>query len=297
MFKTWFMAMRPWSFTAAAVPVALGTAFAYNQGIFDPSLFILALVGGIAIQAGTNLTNTYGDYISGVDTINSCNTNPHLVLGILKPEAMKKAGILAFSLAAVIGVYLVYLRGWELLFLGMIGIFGGYTYTLGPLPYKYQGLGSLLVFFLMGSMMVWGAYFVQTGLHSWPVIWLSLPISFLVSGILHANDIRDIDDDLKAGIRTLAMTIGRKNSFTLYFLLYIAAFSSVIILPLLKITPVSAALPLILLPQGYKILRSALDSWRGDVKTLGLLEIKSAQFHFQFGLLLVIGLLADSLFR
>ena len=31
-------------------------------------LFLLTLLGGVAVQTGTNMLNIYGDYLSGVDT-------------------------------------------------------------------------------------------------------------------------------------------------------------------------------------------------------------------------------------
>ncbi|MBZ4652934.1 MAG: 1,4-dihydroxy-2-naphthoate octaprenyltransferase [Peptococcaceae bacterium] len=293
MLKTWFISLRPWSFTAAIVPVTLGAFLALNEGFFNVTLFGLSLFASIAIQAGTNLINSYGDFISGVDTEESATTVPFLVKGILKPKQMLGAGILFFALAGTIGLYLVNLRGWPLLLLGILGTIGGYTYTAGPVPYKYKGLGSFLVFFLMGPMMVWGAYFVQTGNHSWTAVWSSLPVAFLVSGILHANDLRDLEFDGKAGIKTLALMLGRRISFSLYYALNIAAFLSLFVLISFGQLPVMSILPLLLLPRVRVIFKDTRESWKGNKEKLTLLEATAAQFHFQFGFLLVTGLLAN----
>lgn len=297
MFKTWFIALRPWSFTASAIPVILGTVLALDQSYFQWSLFILTLIGGILLHAGCNLTNTYGDYVSGVDTKESAKTCPQLVDNILKPNHMKIAGIFAFLLAATIGIYLVYLRGLPMLFLGLIGIIGGYTYTMGPAPYKYHGLGSILVFFLMGPLMVIGAYYTQTGFFSWLAFWVALPIGFLVSSILHANDLRDINYDYQAGIKTLAMTLGENKGFFLQYLLNIGAYVSLLVLLVTKLVPVTAILPLILLPQAIKILKNTQASWRGNVECLTMLEANNAKFHLQFGLMFIGGWLLDTIIR
>lgn len=289
MLKIWFNAVRPWSFTAAIIPIVLGAAFAWNQNLFHPFWFLLTLVAGIAMQAGTNLINTYGDYVSGVDSVESAVNCPQLVLGMLKPIHVKWAGMAIFLVASIIGLYLSYLRGWPILVLGILGVMGGYGYTLG-VAYKYKGMGSALVFFLMGPMMVWGSYYVQTGAHSWDIVWISLPVGFLVSGILHANDLRDIESDYNAGIRTLATCLGKELSKYLYYLLNLAAYISLIGLTVLEMLPLSCTLPLLLLPQLYSILQTAIN---GSKDRLAMLETNAAQFHFKFGSLLILGLIIN----
>lgn len=290
MFKTWFIAMRPWSFTASFIPVALGTALAWNKGPVKWSLFFLTLIGSIAVQAGTNLINTYGDYIAGVDSIESAKTCPQLVTGILKPKDMKAAGILAFIFAAFIGLWLTYFCGWPIFAIGLIGIVAGYCYTAGWCPYKYKGLGSIFVFFLMGPLITWPTYYIQTGYYSWLPIWASLPIGFLVTGILHSNDLRDMSDDRRAGITTLALVLGLDKSITLYFTLYSAAFACLIVLILIPLLPWTALLPLALAPIMQQMFRLARDAAKGSHENLELLEAAAAKFHLQFGLLLVVGL-------
>lgn len=296
MIKEWFLALRPWSFTAAVIPISLGTVIALYHGEFNLVLFFLTLVGGILIQGGTNLTNTYGDYISGVDTSESAITCYQLVDNILKPKHMIFAGIVSFLLAALIGLYLIYLRGLVILVLGLIGIIGGYTYTLGPSPYKYKGLGSILVFFLMGPLMVIGAYYVQTGVFNWLTVLVSLPISFLVSAILHANDLRDMNYDNNAGIKTLALILGKNKSFLLYHFLNLAAFISLIVLVGIRVIPLTAIITLLLLPKVIAILKNTQESWNGNKDCLVMLEANAAQFHFQFGIVFIGGLLLNFVF-
>lgn len=291
MFKQWIVAMRPWSFTATFIPIALGTALAWREGFFDVRLFLLNLFGGILVQAGTNLINTYGDYMAGVDTVESATSCPQLVLGQLKPKSMKKAGIAAFSIASVIGLALTYLCGWPVFAVGFIGIVAGYCYTAGAMPYKYLGLGSIFVFFLMGPLMVWPAYYIQAGKYGLLPVVASLPVGFLVAGILHANDIRDFVHDRNAGIKTLALKMGFKKSIILYYALYMSAYLSLIGMILMNILPWTALLPLSIIPIGINMLRYVSDATSGAFENLCRLEGKAAGFHFQFGLLLVIGVI------
>ncbi len=290
MLKAWFIAMRPWSFTAAFVPVAVGTALAWSQGFFHPGLFLLTSLGAVLMQAGTNFINTYGDYCSGVDTVESAHTCPQLVNGAMRPADMKRAGFLAFGAAGAIGLVLSWLCGWEILVIGLVGVLGGYTYTAGPCPFKYRGLGSVFVFFLMGPLMAWPAWFIQTGGHSWLPALVSLPVGFLVSAILNGNDVRDIGHDRSAGIETLATKLGGMSGLQLQRLLYRAAFLCLLLLFVLKLLPVTALLPFILLPAFRKTMLTIRNAEAGQVEALLQLEKMAAAFHFQFGILLAVGL-------
>lgn len=291
MFKVWLLATRPWSFTATFIPVALGAALAWAEGSFNAGLFLLTLLGGICMQAGTNLINTYGDYIAGVDTVESATSCPQLVSGLLKPKIMKQAGIAAFSIASILGLVLTYLSGWPIFAIGFIGIVAGYCYTAGVYPYKYLGLGSIFVFFLMGPLLVWPAYYIQTGKYSWIPILASLPVGFLVAGILHANDIRDFVHDQKAGIKTLALNIGFQKSMILYYTFYMSAYLCLIVMVLKNILPWTALLPLVIIPVVVNMFWYAGNAVNGALENMCRLEAKAAGFHFQFGLLLVMGVL------
>jgi hypothetical protein len=54
-------------------------------------------------------------------------------------------------------------------------------------------MGELTVFIFMGPAIVLGAYYVMALQFSAAALWASLPIGFLVAGILQANNLRDID--------------------------------------------------------------------------------------------------------
>jgi 1,4-dihydroxy-2-naphthoate polyprenyltransferase len=296
LLNTWFLTLRPWSYTASAVPITVGTVLAAGCGSFSPGLFLLTLAGGIAVHAGTNLINTYGDYLSGVDTAKAPPTAPQLVNGTLRPAAVKRAALLCFALAGAIGLWLAVLRGWPVMLVGLLGLAGGYGYTAGP-TYKYKGLGSILVFFLMGPLMTWPAYFIQAREYSWLPVLVSLPIGFLVAAILHANDLRDTGSDREANILTLALILGRRRSLMLYFSLFVAAFICLALLVASTTVPWSAALPLLLIPATGRMFRLARAGAQGSRPAMAALEGKAAQLHFQFGLLLTVGLAVQPLLR
>lgn len=295
MLYTWIIATRPWSFTAALIPISLGTALAWSGTVTTPGIsfhffyFLLILLSGILLQAGTNLLNTYGDFISGVDTLDSAVTCPQLVRGILLPEKVKQVGIALLVFSVILGFILYLLSGWPILLFGVIGLIGSATYTTGRSPYKYKGLGPIFVFFLMGSCMVLPAYYVQTDVLTWSPFFASLPISFLVTAIMHANDLRDIQHDKLANISTVAIWLELKSSLVLYRILCLGAFVSLIFVVAFGLVPITGILPLALTPY----LNSKLKKLRVSEadSELIMLEGWTAQFHFLFGVFYVVGVL------
>lgn len=295
MLRTWIIAARPWSFTAALIPIALGTALAWSETLqypitaFHVFLFLLTLLCGILLQAGTNLLNTYGDYISGVDTVDSAITCPQLVRGMLSVHTMKVVAITILVVAVILGFSLYLLSGWPILVFGFLGFIGAASYTTGIFPYKYKGFGPFIVFLLMGPCMVLPAYYVQIDFLSWRPFFASLPIAFLVTAIMHANDLRDIEHDTLANIKTVAIWLEDKWSLVLYKLLCLSAFLSLIIVVSFGIVPFTGLLPLVLFPsltaKFQKLGRTGISF------EIQRLEGWSAQFHFLFGILYVTGII------
>lgn len=292
----WVNATRPWSLTASVIPIVLGSVLSIPSGHFSWMLFVLSIIGGCSIQVGTNLINTWGDYKSGVDTIESAITCPELVTGKLKPGDMYLVGLAFFFLAIIIGIYLVFTRSCILLLLGLVGILGGYYYTAG-IQYKYKGLGTILVFFLMGPLMASGGYLVQTGYLSCVPFWAAIPVGFLVSAILNGNDIRDISHDQQANVKTLALIIGHSNSINLQYCLFTATFLSLPVLCLAGFLPWTAMIAWGLLPKLISIFKIIHQAKTGDRGSAIILEGLAAQFHMLFGIILIIGILVDFILK
>src|SRR5690606_21038959 len=73
--RTWWLAVRPFSFTASVTPVVLGSVLAGYDGAWDWLIFAITLVASVAIHAGTNLINDYYDWKKGADTPESLGPN------------------------------------------------------------------------------------------------------------------------------------------------------------------------------------------------------------------------------
>ncbi len=240
----WWQATRPYSFTASATPVLVGSAVAARGGQFSPLLFAITLVASVAIHAGTNLINDYYDHVRGVDTPQSIGPGGAIQRGLLSPDAVRTGGFALLGLGSVLGLWLVALVGWPILIVGLLSVLAGYAYTGGPLPLGYVGLGDLVVFIFMGPVIVLGAYYVQTRGVSAGALWSSLPVGALVTAILVVNNLRDLTGDRARGKRTLATSIGSIGTRAEYALLVAGAYAAVIAGVLLGRLPLLALLDL-----------------------------------------------------
>src|SRR5207245_9961499 len=106
-----------------------------------------------------------------------------IVTGRIGEREAQAFSILAFAIAFALGVYLVSVRGWPIVALGLAGLIGGYTYTAPPFQYKFGSFGIPLVFLLMGPLMVVGSYYAITGEFDWPAVAVILPVCFLAAAL------------------------------------------------------------------------------------------------------------------
>jgi len=218
------MAARPRTLPAAVAPVLVGTSLAIRYGTFHPLAFIAALLGAMAIQIGTNLSNDYSDARRGADTDERIGPVRVTAGGLVPPRQVLIATYLTFAAAVLCGVYLIAIAGWALLAVGAASILAGVLYTGGPRPYGYAGLGEVFVFLFFGIVAVSGSYFVQRRALPWQAFVLAVPVGLLIAAILVVNNVRDIDTDRRAGKRTLAVRLGRGRTRVLFAVIVAAAF-------------------------------------------------------------------------
>jgi 1,4-dihydroxy-2-naphthoate polyprenyltransferase len=280
-------ASRPWSFGAAVIPVTLGAILAAYEGKFNLWLFVLTVVGSIAIQAGTNLINDYYDYLKGADSEESLGVGKAIQLGVMTPRQVFIEGIAAFAIGSIIGLYLVSVAGPFILFLGVFSVLAGFFYTAGPAALAYIGLGEITVFVFMGPVMVLGAYYVQAQQISGLAVLASIPIGFLVAAILHANNLRDMESDKAIGKRTLATILGRARANIEYYVLVGGSYLVLVIMVVLRVAPPYTLAALVTFPAAWALMRRV--SANTDPAALHPVLRKTAQLHTRFGFLLVAG--------
>ena len=283
---TWFAALRPVSFTASVIPVLVGTAIAAEDE-FHPLLFVLALVGSIAIHAGTNLVNDYFDHVKGTDTAESLGPSGVIQRGVLSARAVLIGGIVAFAIGAAVGLIITALTGWPVLALGVASVLAGYFYTASPFSLAYRGLGEVVVFVFMGPVIVMGAYYVQLEEWAWAPFIASLPVGLLVAAILHANNVRDIENDRRNNKWTLAALAGRPIADYEYIALTLGGYAVVVVMTIAGSAPWPVLITLLSLPIALRVVQA--EGRAASSRALNAVLAQTAGLHMIFGALLALG--------
>jgi len=221
--ETWILSARPGTLAAAVGPVMIGSAMAYDDGPLAIGVLLATLLAAVAIQIGTNFANDYYDFVKGADTADRVGPVRATQAGLVKPAQMKRAFVVTFGVALVIGAYLVWHGGMPILVIGVASVACAVLYTAGPFPLAYVGLGEVFVVIFFGPVATGGTYYLQRLSISADIIIAGLAPGLLSTAILAVNNFRDIETDSIAGKKTLAVRFGYSFGAGEYIFCVVAA--------------------------------------------------------------------------
>ncbi len=286
----WLLATRPKTLTAALVPVLVGTAAAFHDGVMQPLPALAALLGALFIQVGTNLTNDYFDFKRGADTAQRLGPPRVTQQGWVSPGTVLAAALGSFGLAVLVGLYLVAVGGWPIVAIGVASVLSGYAYTGGPYPLAYHGLGDVFVFVFFGPVAVVGTYYVQSGTVGILPAVASVAVGLVGTSLLIVNNLRDIRTDAPVGKRTLAVRLGERGTRAQYLATLAVAFVVPVVLAVMGVP--QALVALVAVPLAIPPSRLVLTQQGAP---LNAALAGTARLHLVFGTLLALGLAAGRL--
>ena len=257
--KLWIAGARPRTLPAAVVPVAVGGACALEAPDQVWWRLALALVVSLALQVGVNYANDYSDGVKGTD---EKRVGPLRLVGsgLASPSTVKRAAFMALGVAGIAGLVLAAETTWWLLLVGAAAMIAAWTYTGGPKPYGYIGLGELFVFIFFGVVATIGSTFVVIEDVTATSVLASVAVGLFACALLVINNLRDIPGDTVAGKRTLAVRLGDTRTRGLFYIELLLAIVVIVIsavtsngFALLGILGVLAAFPAVsMVRQGAK---------------------------------------------
>lgn len=295
-FGAWMLAIRPKTLSASVAPVVVGTGYALSGSFIeiagvsyaaDLSGFpwgraMAALVVGVGIQIGTNLINDVADHFKGADTHERLGPPRVTNLGLLSPHVVVAGSVAALSVAALAGLWLAGVSSWVVLIPGALALACGVLYTVGPVSIAYLGLGEIFVLAFFGVFATAGTTFVLTEQWLGDALVAGIAMGLLATGILEANNIRDVPTDEPVGKRTLAVRLGDRGARQLYAAVIAGAFIVGIAAGPLP----GSLLVLLCVPLAWKAVAPVLRGAAGR-DLIGVLQMNSL-LALAFGLVLAV---------
>lgn len=215
--------------------------------------FVLVSFAIVPLIIATNLFDDYFDYARGFDTPESPNTryrhHPIFYYNVTPGYLIKWA--LVFSAMYLLISFLISLwYGMALDLIAVVGLLLGYGYTGPPFGYKYRGLGEIGVFLSTIAASEFIAVATAGRFYSTSILYF-VPFSLLIALLLFIGNYRDVEFDLRAGFKTLAIILGKRKSELFSVAIFTLFYATVILLCSLKIYSTPSLIDLASAPFAY----------------------------------------------
>jgi 1,4-dihydroxy-2-naphthoate octaprenyltransferase len=255
----WLAAIRPNSLLVAISPVLVGAALGWQRdGRLDLTVVLIILAASLLVQIVTNLQNDVGYTLRGGDSSGTRIGLPRATaLGWLPVRSVRLAIVAVAVVATLLGLWLVALRGWPVLAIGISSLVAALAYMGGPRPIAYTPFGELTVFVFFGLVAVMGTDWVLTDGIGAATLVAAVAVGALAAAALAVNNQRDVAHDTLVGRRTFAAKFGMVAGHRLYALLLLGPFALTPLIAVLAGAPL-LLLPLLLLPAALALRRDFL---------------------------------------
>lgn len=284
--RDWFLALRPWSFPASTMPVLLSLGYYAQAGrTIDIPNALIALVSVVLMHAAGNLWSDVFDFKTGVD---AKDTEGVRVLAHGRFTIGEYLALAAFlgALGVAGAVWLAFRTDFDLLWATAAGVAAAILYP----PLKYRAWGDAVIFFAYTLTPMFAMSRIVTGEWSAEALPALLPTGILTVAILHANNLRDIPTDRRAGIRTLASVLGEAKSVALLKFEYVVPFLVVLGAMGTGHLPIYAFLPFLAAGALMPLWRDVSSFAGRGVAAIARLDEGTAKAQLVFSILMTAGL-------
>ncbi|MFF2911705.1 1,4-dihydroxy-2-naphthoate polyprenyltransferase [Paenibacillus sp. NPDC057934] len=244
---------------ASMIPFLMGTLYAlYRFEDFYILRFGLMFISLLSFDMATTAINNYYDFKKASKTDGyGYETHNAIVHFKLKERTVVATIIILLVLAAGGGIALVSQTGLLVFLLGGLSFLIGILYSFGPIPISRMPLGELFSGLFMGFVIIFISAYIHTDnsvvslliQEGWVnlhinlieviyLFWFSVPAILGISGIMLANNICDIEEDVENRRYTLPVYIGKERALLLFKLLYYVSYLDLVVLLILKVHPI-----------------------------------------------------------
>jgi 1,4-dihydroxy-2-naphthoate octaprenyltransferase len=269
----WWSAFRYHFVPPSIFPATLGATIAWAvDQIFNPFVFFLVLFAVVINHLSLNMTDDYYDYKHSVDQLQPGEKNPYtggsgtLSSKQIKPQHMKTAFTICYTITIIIGLYLTYTIGWPILLFGLIGILCSIFYTMPPIKISHHGLGELTQLINFGTIIGLGSYYAQTQTITPQAFLVSLPLGIMLFSMITINEIPDYQEDKQAGKLTLIARYGKKTGVKIYIASWIITYTLIIIPAILQLITPIALISLTSIPLVYRSIKRLKQHYNNPIE-------------------------------
>lgn len=286
------MAARPKTLAAGVSPVLVASGLAIRDGVFRWQYAAVCLLIAVLFQVASNFANDYFDYKKGIDTPDRVGPKRAVAEGWVSPRQMLVALYIVLAVAFVLGLTLMLVVDWRLLFVGVVVVVFALAYSGGKYPLAYNGLGDVCVLVFYGIVPVVFTYYIQAIAFTVDALVCGAAVGLASINILVANNYRDYSSDKQANKRTTIVIFGKK--FGEYFFL-VNGFLAVAMCQYFWSRGLlyAAVLPLLYLISHIIVWSEMVKIGEGS-RLIAILG-KAARNTLIFSVLLFVGFLLDSL--
>ena len=299
LFKRYWVAIRAISLTASFTPgiavILYGSLI--RQWHLNRLASACAIVSVILFQIAINVFNDVEDHLKLIDLPGVIGGSGVIQKAWISAQQLRNFASGSLCLGVLIGVYPVLQAPQILITLGVLSLLGVLGYSGWPLRLKYRALGDLTVLLMCGPMLSLGFSFAV--FQSWDngIISLGLMFGAAAVGILHANNLNDIEVDKKRGAKTLASQVGFKFSQIYFVWIYLFLLVSLLVSVALHWIPVAMALmPFLLLIPILNLNKKVLNASGPLSPAIAGIRFEAAQLHLLLGVALCLGVFCSRFF-
>jgi 1,4-dihydroxy-2-naphthoate octaprenyltransferase len=301
----WLIATRSAVTLVTVYSCVISGLLAWRDGYFSWGPWLILTFGLFIAHGANNLLNDYTDFSRGLDQGNYFRTQ----YGVhpLQQKFWDKSTqirwfVVSGVLATAAGIWALFYTHFSPTTIGLFA-FGSIVLLAYTYPFKYWGLGELMIFLIWGPIMIGGVYFVLSGVWSWNVVLAGVPYGLGVVSINMAKHIDKRDDDEERKVGTFPVRVGeafarRTNQFAIIMIYVVIAylvfvphyFTPVLLITFIAIKDAWRVIKVLNAPKPTQ----APEGWPGW-------PVWFAGFAFlhnrNFGGLLILSLIIDALLR
>jgi len=249
MLSLWVRVIRVRFLLASVIAVSVGLAINWTQNnSIDVFAALLTFAGVMALHASVDLLNDFWDYKRGIDTSTKrtkmSGGTGVLPEGLLKPSSVYRAGIAFLIIGGGIGAYFVMTDGIIIAVILAFAILSIYFYSTKIVD---SGLAEFFVA-LKGTMIVLGAFFIQSNQLTVDVVLAGVIVGVLSSLVLFIASFPDYNADKSKGRKTLVIVAGKRKATRIFWAFPIISLGVLIFGVSAQLFPISVLIALIPIP-------------------------------------------------